>query len=790
MTAAADAARIAAALGKPERHGRDGWRCLCPAHDDASPSLDIDISRSGDRLLFQCRAGCDNRTILAALTSRGLWPLPDHEPSPKPGNGPRTAVSTARTHDPGEIRHGRYGPPDRVYRYTDAAGGLIGVVCRWNAAPGRPVAGSEKSKEILPAVPDGAGWRWAAMAEPRPLYRLPDIARRVEAQVLVVEGEKNADDAGDLLPDIVTTTWAGGAKAARKSDWSPLAGRRVVLWPDNDEPGQTAMATVAEILIALDPPAQVRVIQRDPDRPKGWDISDARAEGMDGEAIIEWASERAEDWTAPAAGGNDTASPPGRGASAAPRQPISSPAGGVSVSGGQAGATVVQLKPRETLAPSPGAEIAHNSDDHIALEFSRRHAADLRYVGAWGKWYHWCGTHWREEQTYLAFEMARRVAREFAAAANEFRPGSGKAIASAKTMAAVVKIAQGDRRHAVLPDVWDTDRWLLNTPGGTIDLRTAELRPPRQTDHITKMAGVAPSDMPTPVWDGFLDWMTCGDATLRDFLQRICGYALTGDTREHALFFLYGTGGNGKGTFLTAIIGCMGDYARTSPIDTFTEAKGERHPTELAMLRGARLVTAQETQEGRRWAEARIKELTGGDRISARFMRQDFFEFVPEFKLIIAGNHKPGLRSVDAAIRRRFHLIPFAAAIGDNPDTTLPGRLKAEWPGILQWMIDGCVAWQEQGLCPPEAVTAATEEYLAAEDALASWLADECDTGPSISDYSGVLYGAWKKWADANNEFAGSQKRFVQSMEAHGFARLRGPSGERMFGGVRLRFSG
>jgi putative DNA primase/helicase len=164
-------------------------------------------------------------------------------------------------------------------------------------------------------------------------------------------------------------------------------------------------------------------------------------------------------------------------------------------------------------------------------------------------------------------------------------------------------------------------------------------------------------------WVAFLDRIAGGNVELVDFLQRVAGYSLTGVTREHALFFLYGTGANGKTTFLNAITGALGDYCKNAPIETFTATQSERHPTDLASLRGARLVTAVETEEGRRWAESKIKALTGGDKISARFKRQDFFEYTPQFKLLIAGNHKPGLRWVDEAIRRRLHLIPFTITI-------------------------------------------------------------------------------------------------------------------------------
>ena len=263
--------------------------------------------------------------------------------------------------------------------------------------------------------------------------------------------------------------------------------------------------------------------------------------------------------------------------------------------------------------------------------------------------------------------------------------------------------------------------------------------------------------------------MTGGDADLVGFLQRMSGYALTGTTQEHALFFLHGTGANGKSTFINAVTAVAGDYHKAAPIETFTASQNERHPTDLAGLRGARLVTSVETEEGRRWAESKIKALTGGDKIAARFMRQDFFEFTPTFKLVIAGNHKPGLRSVDEAIRRRFHLIPFTVVIPPHErDKILGDRLRAEWPGILAWMIGGCLKWQQHGLAPPPAVQAATANYLDAEDAIAAWLDETGLRDVNAWEATKTLFGSWKTWADNAGERAGTMKRFVQNLEARG----------------------
>lgn len=321
----------------------------------------------------------------------------------------------------------------------------------------------------------------------------------------------------------------------------------------------------------------------------------------------------------------------------------------------------------------------------------------------------------------------------------------------------------------------------------TIDLLTGEQYEPRPTDFCTKIAPVAPGGE-CPLWLAFLDRITGGDTELQEYLARVCGYWLTGHTREHALFFLHGSGANGKSVFIDTIAGMMGDYAMTAPIETFLSMRGDRHPTELAALRGARLVVAHETESGRHWNESRIKQLTGGDAVAARFMRQDYFEFKPTFKLCIVGNHKPSLRTVDEAIQRRFHLIPFAVTIPkDERDLKLAEKLKTEWAGILQWAVDGCLEWRRDGLNPPQAVREATDEYLAAEDSFGAWI-EEC-TEPMANwsfESSADLFASWKKWADKAGEQTGSLKRFADTLQSRGYARKR-TENARGFEGIRLR---
>jgi len=428
------------------------------------------------------------------------------------------------------------------------------------------------------------------------------------------------------------------------------------------------------------------------------------------------------------------------------------------------------------------------SEESLALRFSRLYADELRYVDGWGRWMCWDGMRWREDATLAVFDRCRAICRRASAECGDTKERAAVKIAAAQTVAAIERLARSDRRHAAIVEQWDADPWLLNTPVGTVDLRSGELLSRQREQYLTKTTAAGPfGDCLS--FRRFLDRITDSNSELQAFLQRVIGYCLTGSVREHALFFLYGTGSNGKSVFLSTIAGLLGDYAKTAPASAFTATSTEQHPTDVAGLRGARFVTAIETEDGRWWAEAKIKSLTGGDPVTARFMRQDFFEYVPQFKLIVAGNHKPGLRSVDEAIRRRLHLIPFTVTIGEKErDPQLAEKLKAEYPGILQWAIEGCLAWQRDGLNPPDIVRDATSQYLAAEDAIGRWIEERCAVGPSYWTSGAALFSDWQRWCEQTGERPGTQKRFTQALQGRGI-----PSGEveqperGVFAGIALR---
>lgn len=425
------------------------------------------------------------------------------------------------------------------------------------------------------------------------------------------------------------------------------------------------------------------------------------------------------------------------------------------------------------------------SDDALGLRFSHQFGSVLRYVASWGKWLIWNGEVWREDTTLRTHDLIRQSCR---ALSGEAKGPLRASLTSSKTISAVERLIRSDRRHAARVDQWDADHWMLNTPAGMVDLKTGELVEHDSKQHMTKMTAVAPADVADcPIWRGFLETVTARDKELQGYLQRMAGYGLTGSTQEHALFFAYGTGGNGKGTFLNTIQAIVADYVTNSPSETFTAKSQGAHLTELARLQGARMVISQETEEGKALAEARVKAITGGDPITANFMRQDHFTYVPQFKLIMSGNHRPALANVDEAIRRRFNMIPFDVTIpAESRDSELPEKLKAEYPAILRWMIDGCLWWQDIGLKPPASVLAATSDYFDTEDAFAQWIGETCTTRRDDWNTASELFKSWQDWCRDAGEYAGSQKRFSQALVSRGYVSSK-IAEKRAFRGIALK---
>ncbi len=407
------------------------------------------------------------------------------------------------------------------------------------------------------------------------------------------------------------------------------------------------------------------------------------------------------------------------------------------------------------------------TEDMAALAFADRYGGRLAFCHDHGKWFEYDGNTWRICRVPAALQYARELARRLSVSAP-----SGAQLQKTKFAQGVETFARIDPVFRRTADYWDRDPFLLGTPSGTVDLRTGRLRSPMQSDNITKSTAIAPEELEDcGLWHAFIRQATAGDAGMERFLQQICGYALTGDVSEQSLFFIHGPGGAGKGVFINTIKNIMADYAKTAGMETFAARRSSAHPTDLAGLHGARLVTASETEEGAAWDEARIKQLTGADVISARFMRQDFFEYMPQFTLLIVGNYQPVLRTVDEAMRRRFNIIPFIY-VPQKPDTKLEQKLKEEWPAILRWMINGCVDWQKNGLVRPQSVLDATDEYFEEQNTIKQWIERDCVTETGnfyMMESTTALFESWAKFAKASGIPAGSAKSFKPAMTRMGF---------------------
>jgi putative DNA primase/helicase len=438
--------------------------------------------------------------------------------------------------------------------------------------------------------------------------------------------------------------------------------------------------------------------------------------------------------------------------------------------------------PEANATPDGTAAGGSLSEDALARRFAAAHAADMRYVALWGKWLIFDGKVWKHDDTMRAFTRARAICRDAATGAVGREK---KDLLKAATVAAVERLARSDERLAATSDQWDRDIWLLNTPDGVVDLRTGAMRENAADDYTTRMTSVAPlTDDKGQLVDAcpkfleFLEQVFPNDPGLHNFLQRLSGYAATGSTREHVLAFGYGTGRNGKGTLISILAYILGDYHKAAEIETFLATRNERHSTELARLAGARFVTASEPEDHQRWATARVKKLTGGDPVTARFMRQDDFEYSPQFLLCVIGNHKPSFGAVDPALRDRLLRLSFNAYFApDKCDRELLDKLKAEADGILSWLIKGAALWLKDGLAAPPSVLAATEAYLASEDLFAQWIDDYCVVAKTAAGPSSALYASWRDFAEAQGERAGGSKWFRQTLEARGYIGKRATKG-------------
>ena len=428
-------------------------------------------------------------------------------------------------------------------------------------------------------------------------------------------------------------------------------------------------------------------------------------------------------------------------------------------------------------------EVPSLTDAGNAIRFVRQHGQNIRYVSEYGVWIIWTGKRWELDKDGAIMRLAKQTAREiYAEAIDAESAQAAAAIAkharqseSRRSLEALISLARSETGITISQDRLDADPMLLGVENGCVDLSSGELLKSTKNKYITKQAATrADSAELCPTWDKFMAEITAGDDDLVAYIQRLVGYCLSGRTGEQILAFLYGTGANGKSTFLVTLRGLLGAYARQSPAETLLARREGGINNDIARLRGARLVTCVETEDGKRLAEAMVKQLTGGDPVTARFLHQEFFEFVPEFKIFLAANHRPIIRGDDIGMWRRIHLIPFTVTIpAEKRDKALPDKLRAEWPGILAWAIRGCLAWQRDGLQPPRAVVEATQHYREEMDLIGAWISERCMLAEAAKVQASVAHRDYSKWIEDRGARAMSQMSFSRKLEERGYSRVK-----------------
>lgn len=429
-----------------------------------------------------------------------------------------------------------------------------------------------------------------------------------------------------------------------------------------------------------------------------------------------------------------------------------------------------------------GIEAPHASEIELAERFAERCAAQFRWTPGMD-WMHNAGTHWERDDHLRRFNVAKAVCR--GAAAEVEKPSLAAKLCSANTSGAVLSLARSEPSIVTPVSEWDKHPMLLNTPGDCYDLETG-LPVSRTGLLFTQVTGAAPAHMPIPVWEKFISEVFDHDVEMIEFIQRLAGYTLTGSVKEQKIFFMHGEGANGKSVLLEVLRATAGRYAHNLPSEALMTAKHERHPTTFAALQGKRLAISSEIEESSHWAEARIKQLTGDATLTARYMRGDEFTFNVTHKHVLAGNFKPRLKGDDHAMVRRMVLIPFSQRFtGTRCDDRLPEKLKAEYPGILSWAIEGARKWAADGLRIPGSVTDSSKEYMAEQNDIELWTGECCNVGNGLRAKSSDLYASYAAWKLRNGENAGSSKVFSQRLERK-FTKAKS-DGLMVFKGLQLR---
>jgi putative DNA primase/helicase len=429
-----------------------------------------------------------------------------------------------------------------------------------------------------------------------------------------------------------------------------------------------------------------------------------------------------------------------------------------------------------------------------ARRFVRLHGADLRYVHNYRRWFVWNDIRWHEDMRGEAIHRAKSVPMDLYREASKIRDADlrddvsrhARRTESERSLKALISLAQSEEGIPASPDDFDANEWLLNTQNGIVDLRTGKLTPHTREAMCSRLTGVGyEPGTRSKLWEACLEtWLP--DQDVRAFVKQAVGYSLIGNILEQVLLILWGGGANGKTVFIEVLRAAIGDYALHTPAETLISNKTSGIPNDVARLKGARFVSASESEENRRLAEAKVKALTGGDTITARFMRAEFFEFKPTFTTWLSTNHKPMIRGQDHGIWRRIRLVPFNVRIPESErDPQLLENLKAELPAVLAWAIEGALEYGEEGLIAPPIVLDATDEYRREQDSFGDFLEERCTIEEGRFASASSLHQAYTDWAKTAQEESMSAKAFGTKLAERGFDKQR-TGGHRGWRGIAL----